>query len=349
MLIDKVNEKYRELRDNMQGYHASSFDERINNLSEEKKANYVRQNKISFGLFLFIGIISLLGGGGLTALMAVGDLASEGAGLVAFVLIGAIVLYGFSIFGFVYSVKLIKRSKIEIYTAYLKAEDKRQVINSKNEFSRNAEDIVIDEYFKSINFSYTQKIHIVAVKGKWQYIFINSAGKQFKYLNLENDADVTVNFNDIVSYEIFEDGKEVVKGKAGEVLLGGLLFGVTGMLVAQNTQREIEKPITSLKLVIRLNNFSQPQIVINFIDNNLDFNAENYKATVNAIYENLRLIYSNLEIIKHNGSQSPEPQVVVPQKQNDLKDELVKLKELLDSGLITQEEFDAKKKQLLGL
>ena len=30
-------------------------------------------------------------------------------------------------------------------------------------------------------------------------------------------------------------------------------------------------------------------------------------------------------------------------------DELKKYKELLDSGVITQEEFDAKKKQILGL
>lgn len=30
-------------------------------------------------------------------------------------------------------------------------------------------------------------------------------------------------------------------------------------------------------------------------------------------------------------------------------DELMKFKELLDSGVITQEEFDVKKKQLLGL
>lgn len=30
-------------------------------------------------------------------------------------------------------------------------------------------------------------------------------------------------------------------------------------------------------------------------------------------------------------------------------DELKKFKELLDSGILTQEEFDAKKKQLLGL
>ena len=36
-------------------------------------------------------------------------------------------------------------------------------------------------------------------------------------------------------------------------------------------------------------------------------------------------------------------------KKNVLFDELKKFKELLDSGVITQEEFDEKKKALLGL
>lgn len=39
-----------------------------------------------------------------------------------------------------------------------------------------------------------------------------------------------------------------------------------------------------------------------------------------------------------------------PKSSNDIPlDELKKLKELLESDIITQEEFDAKKKQLLGL
>ena len=42
-----------------------------------------------------------------------------------------------------------------------------------------------------------------------------------------------------------------------------------------------------------------------------------------------------------------KPQSVIPDKSN--ADELKKYKELLDSGIITQEEFDAKKKQLLNL
>ena len=39
----------------------------------------------------------------------------------------------------------------------------------------------------------------------------------------------------------------------------------------------------------------------------------------------------------------------IPQKQQKTAEELKKYKELLDSGIITQEEFDAKKKQLLGI
>ena len=36
-------------------------------------------------------------------------------------------------------------------------------------------------------------------------------------------------------------------------------------------------------------------------------------------------------------------------KSNDRIEELTKLKDLLDTGVITQEEFDAKKKQILGV
>lgn len=45
-----------------------------------------------------------------------------------------------------------------------------------------------------------------------------------------------------------------------------------------------------------------------------------------------------------------EGKIVVSEKtQNSIPEELKKYKELLDNGIITQEDFDAKKKQLLGL
>lgn len=48
-------------------------------------------------------------------------------------------------------------------------------------------------------------------------------------------------------------------------------------------------------------------------------------------------------------AQAPEPQPASSGTGTSAADEIRKYKELLDDGIITQEEFDAKKKQLLGL
>lgn len=45
---------------------------------------------------------------------------------------------------------------------------------------------------------------------------------------------------------------------------------------------------------------------------------------------------------------APAP-AAAPTSVSEAADDLLKLKELLDAGILTQEEFDAKKKQLLGL
>ena len=46
---------------------------------------------------------------------------------------------------------------------------------------------------------------------------------------------------------------------------------------------------------------------------------------------------------------APTPAPAAPASVSEAADDLMKLKELLDAGILTQEEFDAKKKQLLGL
>lgn len=52
---------------------------------------------------------------------------------------------------------------------------------------------------------------------------------------------------------------------------------------------------------------------------------------------------------KTTTAQTATSEQSAPAPQSNSMDDLVKLKSLLDSGIITQEEFDAKKKQLLGL
>ena len=54
-------------------------------------------------------------------------------------------------------------------------------------------------------------------------------------------------------------------------------------------------------------------------------------------------IISNLLVERQKHSAVPTPSVT------SSIDELKKFKDLLDQGIITQEEFDTKKKQILGL
>lgn len=58
-------------------------------------------------------------------------------------------------------------------------------------------------------------------------------------------------------------------------------------------------------------------------------------------------VVSGLLIERQQEKSKPAPIIEAPK--SDEADQIKKYKELLDSGVITQEEFDAKKKQLLGL
>lgn len=52
----------------------------------------------------------------------------------------------------------------------------------------------------------------------------------------------------------------------------------------------------------------------------------------------------------HQGNTEPaQPTPATPTAEDDVYEQLTKLGQLKDQGILTQEEFDAKKRQLLGL
>lgn len=63
----------------------------------------------------------------------------------------------------------------------------------------------------------------------------------------------------------------------------------------------------------------------------------------------IHAVISNLLLERQNTNQKNNGAIVTQNIQQSSADELKKYKELLDSGVISQEEFDAKKKQLLGV
>lgn len=150
-------------------------------------------------------------------------------------------------------------------------------------------------------------------------------------------------YSDIIDFELLEDGESITKGGLGRAVAGGVLFGGIGAVVGGVTGGKKSKTIcTNLKIKITIKDINNPTVYINFITSSTKKNSIIYKTMYNSAQECL----SVLQLIT-SSQEVPEGDKATPVASS--ADEILKFKNLLDSGVITQEEFDGKKKQLLGL
>lgn len=178
-------------------------------------------------------------------------------------------------------------------------------------------------------------------------IFIDNTNKKFIYQK-DNTYSKLYNFSDLISYEVYENGKSQVEGTAGTALIGGAFFGLGGLIVGSNVSRDIYEKCNQLKLIIRLNDIQNPQIVITYLEG---ANCDKSSATYKKIIENLQSVCSMLEYIMNNKTleQSAKGNTEETTALPSAKEQLRELKAMLDEGLISQEDFELKKKQILNL
>lgn len=148
---------------------------------------------------------------------------------------------------------------------------------------------------------------------------------------------------DIMEYELIEDGETIVKGGLGSAVAGGVLFGGVGAVVGGLTGgKKSKSTATKLQIKITINDINNPIVYINFIATETKKKSLVYKAA----YASAQEILSVLSIIK---SVDTENSVTESINNTSVADEILKFNNLLKEGIISQEEFEVKKKQLLGL
>ena len=231
----------------------------------------------------------------------------------------------------------------------------------KNQPQKGLEKIGI--YLKPKNetnsaFSPTRTIEIMENSGVMTRLFtrdgastkllVNNPSKTFIYQKGAYKSK-TYNFSDLINYEVYENGQSQVQGRAGSALIGGAFFGLGGMIVGSSMSRNINDKCNQLQLIIRLNDFNSPQIIIDYCKNsNLDKSSILYRNIKN----NLQTVCSMLEYMLNEKTleqSSAAKKEAQPAIKVTGKDQLKELKEMLDDGLITQEDYEKKKKQILGI
>lgn len=150
-------------------------------------------------------------------------------------------------------------------------------------------------------------------------------------------------YNELLDFEVLEDGNTITKGGFGKAIVGGAIFGLAGA-IAGGTSKKSKQVCTKLEIKITTKNTDNPVIYLNLINTEFKKDGLIYKIASKSVQN----ILSKFQIIVNQLEE--EKGVSIKNNSNiSVADEIKKFKELLDNGIISQEEFDVKKKQLLGL
>lgn len=237
----------------------------------------------------------------------------------------------------------IRKDPKELAMQALKKEIQIELFNKYNKLELDKKKANVVE-----GFIVSKEIDIMASGWSSTKLLIDNQNKKFIYKKGKSFSK-TYKFSDLINYEVYENGKSQVQGRAGSALIGGAFFGLGGLIVGSSMSRNINEKCNQLKLIIRLNDFDCPQIVITYVDNGAwDKNGWTYRN----LKENLQSVCSMLEFMLNEKTLEQSSTVKQEEKTSEIKsskEQLQELKEMLDDGLINQEDFEQKKKQILGL
>lgn len=162
-------------------------------------------------------------------------------------------------------------------------------------------------------------------------------------------SDKIFRFNELRSFELLQNDAKVVGGGVGMALVGGAFFGSAGAIAGAMTGGKKTKGVVeNLALKINLTDMDFPCVIITYINKRTKVSSNQYRKAISNAQETI----SCLElIIDRTASQSDEAiaeeQQKAAQQTGDTADAVIKLKQLLDMGVISQEEFNTKKAELL--
>ena len=204
-----------------------------------------------------------------------------------------------------------------------------------------------DTFFKLYNFlsENSNAKTFLPTKKIGNFMAIDEKSKLIEFK--ETLGKRTINYCDILDYELIEDDSSIIKGGMGKSLAGGILFGGVGAIVGSNGKKTSKPTIEKMQLIIRIKSMSNSTITIKLISSSTKKSSIIYTSAFSQAQEAISTLAIIIGENNSNNENETQPQQVI--QQSSAADEIAKFKGLLDSNIITQQEFDAKKKQLLGL
>ncbi len=216
-----------------------------------------------------------------------------------------------------------------------------------------------DKFLSNINFLISKRITIDLTGQIKLEFLVDDENKKFAILSCKpntsfisgqesfSQKNFSINifdFTDITNFELLLDNDSLLQGKGLMTTGGALLFGVAGAIIGSSGERDIQKKNRAIILNIYLNKIDCPVITINFPI------IKNSDSLSNVVYEtvlaNAQEIKGVLHYIQQQNNNANNTKNTFDEG-NDITSKIKQLNELKEQNLITEEEFNNKKKNLL--
>lgn len=157
-----------------------------------------------------------------------------------------------------------------------------------------------------------------------------------------------ISIDSIVGYSYVEDDKKYGVGHiVGSALVGGALFGGAGAIIGSVIGSNPGRKINYIGVEITYERDNTCELLHADIYKGKPIKASGF--TYNGSLETAKLLMGQLDLLMKKPSATGEKQSETTAQMASSADEIRKYKELLDEGILTEEEFAAKKNQLLGI
>lgn len=147
-------------------------------------------------------------------------------------------------------------------------------------------------------------------------------------------------FDDLIDYELIADETSIKKSGLGSAVAGGLIFGGVGAIVGGAAGKKSLEAISSLKIRISTKDEIFNSLMISLLNTKTKKGSFTYNITMDVAQK----LISALDMVESEKSSFSSPDVPV----TSVADEILKLKQLLDAGALTEQEFQTQKEKILA-
>lgn len=163
------------------------------------------------------------------------------------------------------------------------------------------------------------------------------------------DEYASINYDQIIGYNVTENGNNIRHNGWGAAAIGGLAFGPVGALVGALATTSSVDYCFSMSVHIMVNDPDNPSYLAEFVSGKIARISPAYKEASNHAQQ----LAAKLEVILRENEERTHRKHALsnqgPATPSANIDQLRGYKALLDEGVITQEDYNRVKQQVLGI